>query len=120
MNRTIMGVLLALVLSFISVRQAEPAIATEKGCVHGFSHHLNTDGTTSMLVRVGAKWLYFHVNHIKVTGPVVYLTRAQVAAWEPLLADFRAAAIAKVKATVWYDTNTNVLTAHSVRFYEPC
>src|SRR4051794_1126805 len=107
MKTLIFGSLLFLAVSFLPLKQAEAATVDETGCVTILSHHHRSDGAMSALVRVGGKWLYFHENDIRVSGPVVFLTRAQVAAWETLLAEFRAAAAAKVKARIWYDDGTN-------------
>jgi len=105
---------------FFPLKVAESATVDEIGCVTILSHHHRSDAAMSALVRVGGKWLYFHENEIRVSGPVVFLTRAQVAAWETLLAEFRTAAAAKVKARIWYDNATNVLSAHTVDFDKPC
>ena len=53
-------------------------------------------------------------------GVGYYLTYRQLAAWEPVLANFRAAAAAKFKANITYEKSSKKVTDIWILFKQPC
>ena len=76
----------------------------------------------SVFMTVGTKRFSFHpyLGHIKQGRHNYLMTAAEAAAWEPLFQNFRAAAIAKVKVTIWYYKSTKWVHDIAFNYSIPC
>ena len=100
MRKTAIGMLVVLTLTLGLATRGESAKVL--GCVTQFSNWVRSNGELILRVEVGNKWFNFHPDVVKMGGSSVWLTRAQMVAWEPLVANLRAAAHAKVNVQVRY------------------
>ena len=124
MRKAVFGMLVVLALTFGSVPIGESATLNYTGCINRIQHRLDrTNGRASLSVRVGNKSLNFQtgkMSKIKIGGVLIWLTPSQLAAREPLLRQFRAGAVARVKARFWYDGSTKALKEFWILFNTPC
>jgi len=75
------------------------------GGVTTLYQRLHLDGKVIAAVRVAGLFFHFHASKM-MAGRTYPLTYWQLRAWEPVLANFRAAAAAKVKAKIIYDSSS--------------
>ena len=119
MKKAAIGMLVVLTLTLGSATRGESAKVL--GCITQFSNWVRSNGQLILRVEVGNKWFVFHPAVVKMGGgSSVWLTRAQMVAWEPLVANLRAAAHAKVNVQIRYHGRTKVVSDFQMHFNRRC
>ena len=90
MKKAAVGMLVVLTLTLVLATRGESAKVL--GCIAQFSNWVRSNGQLVLTVKVGNKLFNFHRKVVKMGGSSVWLTRAQMVTWEPLLANLRAVA----------------------------
>ena len=123
MKKAAIGMLVVMALSFGPVPMGESARVSHTGCITRFEHRLSGTGDRVVVaMRVGNKLFIFQekMGKIKQGGRLKWITSSVLAAWEPVLAQFRAAAVAKVKVRLWYDDSSKWVKDFFIQFNQPC
>jgi hypothetical protein len=118
MKKADIGMLVVMTLTLGLATRGESAKVL--GCLTQFSSWVRSNGELILRVEVGNKWFNFHPDVIKISGSSVWLTRAQMAAWEPLVANLRAAARAKINVQVRYHDRTKKVSDFQMHFNRRC
>ena len=94
------------------------------GCITNVFFRVNSsNGRVGVAVLVGSKSFVFwegKVGKIRLSSNVRMLTASELAAREPLLAQLRTAAAAKVKVRIVYDDSSKWVKDIWIRYYQPC
>ena len=96
MKKAAIGMLVVFLLTVAFASRGEGIrhrTVTTVGCVTRLHHSMPSDGKVRAAVQVGGIWYYFHANKM-MRGRKYSLKYSQLAAWEPVLANFRTAAAA--------------------------
>ena len=116
MKKSAIGMVVVFLLTVAFASRGEGA--NKYGCVTTV-HHYMRDGKIRAAVEVAGTFFYFHANKMMVSPPHD-LTLRQLVRWEPVLASFRAAATAKVKVKIKYNTSSKRVRSIRIRFNVPC
>ncbi len=92
------------------------------GCLTQVSQVISSPDRIAVTVYVGNKKFSFRRDRIKMGVRAGFMNYKQMTRWEPVLAQLRAAGIAKVKVTIRYDTEVSDgrVSGIYVRFNQPC
>ncbi len=115
------SMVMTLGLGFAAIGEAKEVNIT--GCIkHITMRMIRSTKKTSINMRVGNKKFAFlpYPGHIKQRSAKYALTTAQSAAWEPVVQHLRAAAIAKIKVSIWYDDSSKWVKDIRLRFGSSC
>jgi hypothetical protein len=74
----------------------------------------------SWIIEGDARNIAFGPTGIQLGGGIGNMTAAEAAFYEPVLADLRAAASARRKVTVFYDSSNRAITAIRVNWNDAC
>ncbi len=127
MKKAAIGMLVVLTLTLGSATRGESAKVLGCNWVRSNGQLIlrvdwvRSNGQLILRVEVGNKWFVFHPAVVKMGGgSSVWLTRAQMVAWEPLVANLRAAAHAKVNVQIRYHDRTKVVSDFQMHFNRRC
>ena len=119
MKKAAIGMVVVLALTLGLALPGESARVSQTGCITRFRHGLSSTGKVTVGVSVGNKWFTFYPTRMKQTLRF-WLTPAQLAAWEPMLAELRTAAATKAKVIFYYDDSSKWVRLFYTIFNQPC